>query len=594
MKWLLSAPLAISLFLFPKLAFADEGWVINSFHSDITLEKSGVLSVKETINLDFGSQEKHGIFRQIPTTYRLADNSNRYVNLTYTSISQDGQEAHFDDYFEAGYQTAKIGDASRTISGPHTYQIEYVVRGALNGFVTHDEIYWNLLGNWPVKILSSQATVSVPGNSLQKVTCFVGPAASTKACESNLEESSATFTTDEVLGNGSDFSIVASIKPGTVPILTGTKPEEAGFNPFTAQRFTLVSISFFFIILALGLIFLFQLWSRHGRDLWWRRAHLFDENQKAEVQPLLDRDTLVVEFSPPENLRPAEIGTLMDERADTLDVTATIVDLASRGYLKITEVAKKWLFGSKDYMLEKKKEADEQLLGYEKELFERLFDDGQSVALSELKKTFYTDLKKVKEKLYSDLTSKKYFPQNPETVRGKYLAFGFGVFVFAALGVAFLSRYLDIVFLPSIALGILGLFLALLSPLMSRRTAAGHELYRRSRGFEMFISRAEKYRQQFFEKENLFNELLAYAIVFGCTEKFAKAFAKMGLKATEPSWYSGSGAFNALYFGAAINSFSSSLSSAIAATPAASGGSGFSASGGFSGGGFGGGGGGSW
>ena len=46
----------------------------------------------------------------------------------------------------------------------------------------------------------------------------------------------------------------------------------------------------------------------------------------------------------------------MDERADTLDVTATIVDLAVRGYLKITEVEKKWLFGSRDYTLDRLRE----------------------------------------------------------------------------------------------------------------------------------------------------------------------------------------------------------------------------------------------
>ncbi len=49
--------------------------------------------------------------------------------------------------------------------------------------------------------------------------------------------------------------------------------------------------------------------------------------------PLFASDPIAVEFEPPDKLKPAQIGLLLDERADTLDVTATIVELAVRGYL---------------------------------------------------------------------------------------------------------------------------------------------------------------------------------------------------------------------------------------------------------------------
>jgi len=83
---------------------------------------------------------------------------------------------------------------------------------------------------------------------------------------------------------------------------------------------------------------------------------------------------------------------------------------------------------------------------------------------------------------------------------------------------------------------------------------------------------------------------LPYAIVFGVTEKFAKAMADMGLKPTNPVWYHGVQPFHPTVFASEINSFSKSLSMAITSVPGGSG----SGGGGFSGGGFGGGGGGSW
>ena len=45
-----------------------------------------------------------------------------------------------------------------------------------------------------------------------------------------------------------------------------------------------------------------------------------------------------VEFAPPEDVRPGQVGTLIDEVAHTLDVTATIVDFAVRGHLHIREL----------------------------------------------------------------------------------------------------------------------------------------------------------------------------------------------------------------------------------------------------------------
>ena len=45
----------------------------------------------------------------------------------------------------------------------------------------------------------------------------------------------------------------------------------------------------------------------------------------------------MVQYEPPDSLTPAEAGTLMDNSADMRDITATLVDLAVRGHLRIEE-----------------------------------------------------------------------------------------------------------------------------------------------------------------------------------------------------------------------------------------------------------------
>jgi uncharacterized membrane protein len=138
-----------------------------------------------------------------------------------------------------------------------------------------------------------------------------------------------------------------------------------------------------------------------------------------------------------------------------------------------------------------------------------------------------------------------------------------------------------------------GLIMLVLSRSMARRTGPGREVYRRTLGFREYMEVAETDRQRFNEEANLFQEYLPYAIVFGSVEKWAEVFEKLGIQPDTSSWYVSTHAFAPLAFSHSLQSFSSSMSSAIASTPGGSGGSGFGG-GGFSGGGGGGGGVGSW
>ncbi|HET7654451.1 MAG TPA: hypothetical protein VFK42_15545, partial [Acidimicrobiales bacterium] len=109
-----------------------------------------------------------------------------------------------------------------------------------------------------------------------------------------------------------------------------------------------------------------------------------------------------------------------------------------------------------------------------------------------------------------------------------------------------------------------------------------------------FIDESEKDRAQFAERANLFSEYLPYAVVFGATEKWARAFAGLDGQLPETGgWYVGTHPFTIASFNSSMDHFTTTTAGTIASTPSGSGGSGFGG-GGFSGGGGGGGGGGSW
>ena len=112
-------------------------------------------------------------------------------------------------------------------------------------------------------------------------------------------------------------------------------------------------------------------------------------------------------------------------------------------------------------------------------------------------------------------------------------------------------------------------------------------------GFRRVIETSETDLARFAERENLFSRYLPYAIVFGCTEKWAERFASLGDGPSDTSWYISTHPFTLAAFSDAIDGFTVTTAGTLSSTPAGSGGSGFGG-GGFSGGGFGGGGGGSW
>ncbi len=125
-----------------------------------------------------------------------------------------------------------------------------------------------------------------------------------------------------------------------------------------------------------------------------------------------------VEFVPPEAIRPGQVGILLDEHANLLDVTASIVDLAVRGWLTITELEPTGLFHRHaDYELSKKDAGKGELLPYEKKLLHELFKTGTTVKLSDLKYQFRASLTKIQDDMYDDAVKQGWFRVRPDKTR---------------------------------------------------------------------------------------------------------------------------------------------------------------------------------
>jgi uncharacterized protein (TIGR04222 family) len=585
----------LSAGLGPLSAWSQTSEVIHSYHVAIRIQGDGTLAIAETIDYDFGTTPHHGIFRDVPTTLRYDDTYDRRYPLHVVSVSASrGASADYTVDEQGGTTQIKVGDPDVTVTGRHVYRIAYTIEQGLNAFADHDELYWNAIGaEWSVPIERATATVDAPARIVAS-TCFQGAKGSSLPCGMIRQRGDRARFAAPSLGLYEGMTVVVSVPKGViVPAPTPRLVERWSLDRAFGRSPATVGGSV--AVLALAIVGMAALvWTR-GRDRRFRGSPvdqvMGNRGAGDEAVPPFDADTSApVEFAPPDGLRPGQVGTIVDERANTLDVTATIVDLAVRGFLTIEEIPKHGLFGKPDWTLTRAERSDAELMTYERRLLDGLFRDGGAVQLSSLRATFRQRLDAVEDSLYADAMRQGWFSGRPDEVRRRWSGLGVLVIVLGAVLTYVLARFTH-AGLVGVAVVLGGLVIMASAPRMPARTPKGTAVLRRVRGFRTVIEKADTYMARWAEQENVFTSFLPYAIVFGCTEKWAKAFEGLAQQ-PDTSWYVSSRPFTMTGFARSVDDFTVTTGGTIVSTPSGSGGSGFS--GGSSGGGGGGGGGGSW
>jgi uncharacterized membrane protein YgcG len=574
--------LGIFLFLQTSLAFAEtiqeydyqgrliENWEIKTFNSDIYLNTDASADITETIVADFSKESHRGIERDIP--YSFTSNRSTPIKLL-EAIDEKGQSWKIKKFKENGYLKVQMTTPDdHLMNNETTFIVKYHIDNVFNTYEDHDEFYWNANGTeWtvPTNIVNTTIHSPIKIPEFPQVSCFTGPYGSTsRNCDFKiLDEKTISISTTKSLNSYEGLTVVFGLTKGTI-----TLPSIFQIAIWFAQDNLIV-----FLPIAIFL-FMFFRWYKYGRD-------------DQEVS-----NTIVPTFTPPKDLSPTETGTIIDERLDPKDITATIIDYAVRGYIKIKEIETPGLFSkNKDYELELVKPC---LLEkkFEKEIILGIFNQnkiGQKKKISELENKFYTHVPHITDSVMEALIAADYFPHNPDTIRATYQFIGFGM-VFASFFIANLESGIQI-----FSISLSGLIIAGFGAIMPRKTTKGTKTYYELKGLYEYINTAEKDRMKFQEQNNiLFEKLLPYAMAFGLIDKWTKAFD--GILKNPPSWYypvGSRGHFNMIMFSNSLNNFSNSTTSNLTTKPggqggrgAWSGGSGFGG-GGFSGGGFGGGGG---
>jgi uncharacterized membrane protein len=570
-----SAAIPFFLFLFsPALALSTRELRIENFQSETIVMADGTIDVTENIQAHFVGGPWHGVYRTIPVEYVTPQGLNYSLFLNVKRITDgSGRALRYETSRVRHYRKLKIyvPDADNSTQA---ISIEYSVSDALRFFDDHDELYWNVTGDdWDIPIHAASARIILPeGTTNIRANVFTG------AYRSRAQNAEV-----DVAGNGVEVRTREPLRLHEG--LTVAVAFDKGFvhEPSAAGKVALFFRSNWPLGLPLATFaVMFYLWWNKGRD--------------PRLRPI------TAQYEPPDQLTPGEAGTLVDNSADMRDITASIVDLAVRGYIVIEEHQREQMLGlmhSKDYNFIVKKERAEwsKLKAHEQALLEGLFvagTVGESVSMSSLENHFYANLPGIRSNIFDSLVTHGYYNRRPDMVRSTYIAVGVVVGLLMVFGGVKIASDLGMAPLTFIAAGILtGAIMCGFGWFMPAHTEQGTRALEGVLGFEDFLVHVEAERfNQMIKTPQMFEKFLPFAMALGVEKNWSKAF--QGILAQPPEWYRGSSygpGFYPMMFTNDLSSMSTRVSSVMTSAPRSSGGSGFGG-GGSSGGGFGGGGGG--
>lgn len=540
----------------------DYGYETKSFNVDLQVEEDNSILVEETISVYFKTP-RHGIYRYIPksgTAYYKAGEEviqqNRKMRIDQVNVQGYDSETST----ENGNLVIRIGSEDKTVTGNHTYKITYRCRLYDDKNPAYDLFYFNVLPqDWDNVIEKTRVRIQMPGQfDEKKLAVYSGDYGST-----GLSKQFTVRTAGKTIYISGTY-----LYPGTGITVLEYLPEGYFVNELSNDWAYLAIFVTAIVTALLALV----LWLLFGRDF---------------------KLVQTVEFSPPEDLTPAEIGFMIDESADRKDIVSMIIYFAAKGHLEIREEE------DGRFLLRKKKELPEEAKSFEVTLMNGIFSGRKKeVYLEDLKETFYDTYSAAGEQLrylYGKKGEKPLFYRSSGIARitgavlmvlpltlGSILASlfalesvsiigcGASVLVFvlylagmilydrkhsmsakgywigntllsaAALTALLVSAY----FLYQSADAVAAVVAAIGSVVaywctrqMGKRTRYGTAILGKILGFKEFIKTAELEKLKLLVEENpaYFYDILPYAYVFGLTDVWAKNFEEIAIE--PPYWY---------------------------------------------------------
>lgn len=493
---------------------AVAGWNTSAWAADTattatvtaSLTSAGTLTVTETFNFSAAPVDVSALTQQIPN---YLDNNGLRYSYTISDISATADDSTVQPTVTKKSQVTTVsipvGTATKFVL---TYTVAGTTVAAAGDKVSFS---WPLVYGLNVDVTWLTGTVELPPGAIN-YSCTAGEPGALVTCGtySAGTHGDATLTfTNYGLQSGELLRTDVMFPAGLVTVTEHVEPVWTLGYAFYGGA---AQIGVMAAVLVVGGLALFFVWRRV------RTAGY--KGQPVAVAGFAAAEGGQVRFSVDPAARPGMIGTLVDSRVDPADILATILDLAVRGHLRITEL-KTSQYGASDWAFTRLSVADE-LKPYELQLLDALTTS--EVKVSALSKSVGPVIARVQDAISHEVVSVGWFSRLPSK-RSPMVLWTWAAVAVAAIvtGVLVAATSFGLAGLALIAVAIVGLVIAYQTHPVTQKGAAvfagldelSKQLHTHT-GSE--IAAADRYTQ--------ISQILPYAVVLGSWEHWVEALAQ--------------------------------------------------------------------
>jgi hypothetical protein len=470
------------------------------------LGKDGILKVTETIAFEGSAPAE--VTQRFETLQNLIGDRQYKTTVSDVTATAGGTAVTPRVSTDGRYTTVTVAT-----NGASSLEIAYTVDGAVVNVPDGTALQYRVLQGLSVTVRSFDAKVLIPG-TFTYVRCTAGSPNSTTPCVSaaaGTEDAQTPTFTDGPRGEGEVVAVDIGFPAGQVAATEQVEYRWTVGRAFSPDPLPLgIAIG----LLVLGGVALFLAHRRRGADA----AFTGEPARVGEFIPVGPGQS---EFRVVGDVRPGHVGTVADERVDPIDVTATLVDLAVRGHLIITELPRASAFSRADWTLTRTGDGS-GLRPFEQRLLDGLAPDGQPVRVSEIGSRVQAAIGGVQDALYDEVVANGWYARRPDVVRNRGTQLAFGVLIGAVVVTALLAAFTTFG-LVGLALIILGLGLVLVAQELPARTAKGVALLQGLGALRSDLVNHPTDQMPPGRAVGELSEVLPYAIVLGGSERWLDA-----------------------------------------------------------------------
>jgi hypothetical protein len=523
--WLSFLLLTVGLVVGPATQAHAEG-TATGFVVEADVSADGVLEVRQTMT--FADPVPAQVSQRFETQRNLLGDRRQVFTMRDFAATAGGQSLPTEVETQGRFTTVAI-----PTNGSREVTLEYSVSGAVVNTETGTALNWRLLQGLSAQVSTFAATVAIPG-PFTFIDCAAGDPNTEVPCAYSAAGTDAsqqpTFR-DGPRGEGEVVEITIGFPPGAV-----ASSEQIIYVWTIGRAFSAspLPLGLALGLLVLGGIGLFLLHRRAGADA----AAGGAVTRIAEFVPTGPGQS---EFRVIGDVRPGHVGTVADERVDPIDISATIVDLAVRGHLRITELPRSSEFAPTEWEISRISGDSAGLLPFEVALLDGLTADGPT-RVSELPQRVSNVVGDVQDKLYDDVVRHGWYDRRPDAIRNRWTGTAIAA-LFVAVAITILLAAFTTFGLVGLALIALALGLMFVAQEMPARTQKGAALLGGLGALRSDLTTYPTDQMPPGKELSELSEVLPYAIVLGGSDRWLDAIAAadddVAADSTDLSWYHG-------------------------------------------------------